>query len=150
MRPSLVILLALGLLGVDCAQGLNVRQRLLPNPATDCLVRALADDPTVLNVDLRQPNSGWFYLTLRDSTAPDGKRTASVHHWAPPDSGGKVEITFIWVGWPHRVPATEQRTVVVLATHLLGEFRRACAPETPTPIECDRDRRRVWRCAPTA
>jgi hypothetical protein len=132
VRPMLVILAACGLIGTTCAHGLNVRQRLLPNPPTDCLLRTLANDPAVPAVDRRR---AWLYLTLRDSTAPHRERTASVHHWAPPDSGGKVEVTFVWVGWPHRVPAAEQRAVIALATQLLSEFRRACAPETPAPVE---------------
>ena len=90
-----------------------------------------------------------FSAVLRDPTAKDGERSATVTRLGPPDSGRRVEINVTWMGL-RRPPRVEEDSVIALSHRVLGNLREACAPHTPTPVECDRGDGHVWRCAPAA
>jgi hypothetical protein len=135
------------LAGCDPRVSLAVRQRLLPAPSTDCLGAALAGSPEVVHATQlkREGGEDVFWVTLRDSTAKGGERTVTVTRLAPPDSGGKVEFHFVWGGL-RRPPKAQEQAAIGLGNRLLGHLRNACAPQTPTPVECDYDGH-VWPCA---
>ena len=131
----------------DPRVSLDVRQRLLPSPSTDCLGSALTSAPGVMETTRLKSGYGQdiFWVTLRDSTAKGGQRTVTVTRLAPPDSGGKVEVHFVWAGL-RRPSKAKERAAVSVGNQLLAHLRNACAPNTSTPVECDYHDGHVWRC----
>jgi hypothetical protein len=129
---------------------LRVRQRLLPSPSTDCLALSLSRSPDVILPPRleRIAGSDIVWVLVHDSTAENGQRIVSVARSTRPESEGKVELTFVWTG-AHRPAKTEEYAVIRLGNRLLTRLRRACAPLTPTPIECDYGDRRAWQCGQT-
>lgn len=127
---------------------LRVRQRLLPTPSTDCIGTALSRAPDVLQPPRLENAQGSeiFWVLLRDSTAKDGQRMVAVTRPTRPDAEGRVELTFVWTG-VRRPAKAEEYAVISLANRVLARVRRACAPQTPTPVECLYGDGRVWRCA---
>ena len=146
-RCPLAAFACVALASCDPVVSLAVRQRLLPNPSTDCLAIALTGSSAVVQVRQMKPEHGEdiFWVSLRDSTAKGGQRTVTVTRLAPPDSGGKVEVHFVWGGL-RRPSKAEEHAVVGVGSRLLGELRNACAPQTPTPVECDYNDGHVWHC----
>ena len=129
---------------------LHVRQRLLPDASTDCIGVALSRSPDVVQTPRLEDAHGSeiFWVMLRDSTATDGRRTVSVARPTRPDADGRVELTFVWTG-VRRPAKAEEYAVISLANRVLARVRRACAPQTPAPVECLYGDGRVWRCAQT-
>ena len=127
---------------------LRVRQRLLPTPSTDCIGTALSRSPDVLQPPRLENAQGSeiFWVLLGDSTAKDGERMVAVTRPTRPDAEGRVELTFVWTG-VRRPAKAEEYAVISLANRVLARVRRACAPQTPTPVECLYGDGRVWRCA---
>jgi len=127
---------------------LRVRQRLLPTPSTDCIGTALSRSPDVLQPPRLENAQGSeiFWVLLGDSTAKDGERMVAVTRPTRPDAEGRVELTFVWTG-VRRPAKAEEYAVISLANRVLARVRRACAPQTPTPVECVYGDGRVWRCA---
>lgn len=147
-RFTVVLLIIVAGSGCTPRVDLRVRQKLLPNPTTECLGSALSRSPDVVQVPRleRAYGSLIFWVILRDSTAQDGQRTATVTRPAPPDSGGKVEVNFVWFG-TQRPARAEEDAVISLGNRVLERLRGACAPQTPTRIECDYGDGRTWLCA---
>ena len=146
-RRTLAVFSCAALASCDPRVSLAVRQRLLPNPSTDCLATALARSPEVVQVRQlkREYGEDIFWVNLRDTTAKGGQRTVTVTRLAPPDSGGKVEVHFVW-GGVRRPSKTEEHVAVAVGNRLLDDLRNACAPQTPTPVECDYNDGHVWHC----
>ena len=129
---------------------LRVRQRLLPDASTECIGISLSRSPDVVQTPRLEYAHGAeiFWVVLRDSTAKDGRRMVSVARPTRPDADGRVELTFVWSGV--RRPAKEEEYAVIsLANRVLARVRRACAPQTPAPVECAYGDGRVWICAQT-
>ena len=149
-RGIFVLIFFVTLGGCDPRVSLAVRQRLLPNPSTDCLGSALTSSPDVAEATRlkREYGQDIFWVVLRDSTAKGRQRTVTVTRLAPPDSGGKVEVHFVWIGL-RRPAKAEEHAVIGLGNRVLARLRDACAPHTPTPVECDYNDGHVWRCEQT-
>ena len=127
---------------------LHVRQRLLPDASTECIELALSRSPDVVQTPRLENAQGSeiFWVLLGDSTAKDGERMVAVTRPTRPDAEGRVELTFVWTG-VRRPAKAEEYAVISLANRVLARVRRACAPQTPTPVECLYGDGRVWRCA---
>ena len=149
-RGTLVLFLFVA--GNSCGPraDLRVRQRLLPGPSTDCLAFSLARSPDVVQPPRleRTPGSDILWVLVHDSTAVNGQRMISVTRSTRPESEGKVELTFVWTG-AQRPAKPEEYAVISLGNRLLTRLRRACAPLTPTRVECEYGDGRTWPCGQT-
>jgi hypothetical protein len=108
-----------------------------PEPSLSCIASALAESPGVIEVTRLERGYGreGLRVVVRDSTAKRGRREALVLRPVPPDSG-VVIMAFTWVGRLRRPAIEEERAVAAIARRALAEVRTACAPASPTQVEC--------------
>lgn len=149
-RILMLASLLLVTLGTSCATILRARQEVRPPPSLDCLRAGLAASPDVVEVMREFRGRGYqgegFWLVLRDSTAADGRRLASLFRDSP-DRGGPLEMSFSWPGF-RRPPAVEERAAAALADRVLAHLHRSCAPDAPRPAVCDCGDGKWKPCAP--
>jgi hypothetical protein len=150
-RPLLIGAALVAAAGACYPRGyLDVRQSLRPPVARRCVASALATSPDVAAV-LRGDRAG-FLVSLRDSTAPGGRRQASVALGPGAGSSAEtvVDLHLVWVG-RRLPPAAEERAAMAVAGRVLGRLRAACAPDAPAALSCRYSGdRSVQSCPPAA
>ena len=137
-RSSLLVATLLILLAAGCdpVGVMRLRQTLNPVPAPSCVASAIADSPHATLIQVASGESGLHYVVLQDPTDPGVSRHAEVVSEAPSDTGQVVTVRFIWIGTTQSRSAEEQALMVRLATPLLEDIRRACAPNAPSAVAC--------------
>ena len=127
------------LVACDPASFVRVRQTLRPTPAPTCLEAALRASPLVREVTPERASRGEaedIVVVLRDSLALDSAWTARVTRAMSRDSMALVTVDYTWVLYRGPRNAAERARLQGLLTTLLDEVRHACAPDSPSPVEC--------------